>query len=255
MSEKPDIVEDWQSRLVKNQEQLVAGNRQTRWKQRMNVRLFRFLVDNYGDGQWRPEELPTQQSDNPTGKMIAPDPPPAESQSGAPAKSAELIHETLDAVATANDPHPPKGAMIHGLGNADWITVASESGHISPRRAIRLLRRHGILARAVWQSDDVLIQVPLGASDTALTLIRENRSALHVTQRPLYRTNPIAFGADILVEIAKGFAAVALIYLLITMCFDYLDFGTPRAFFGIVFFGVLEFVLILSMRSVRFWFR
>jgi hypothetical protein len=103
-----------------------------------------------------------------------------EGEKGCRPKSAERIRATLDAVHEARENPPSPGQRTGGLEFNDWVAVSSESGHVSPRRLVRLLRLNDIEARQVRRGDDVIVEVFAGRHEEALELLERHRPNLRI---------------------------------------------------------------------------
>lgn len=179
MSTPRGAVDGWRSRLAETETLLTSGSVRLRWLRSIYARVYRFLISRYGDEDQREDRQAAADGDR--ASATAPVMPFVDNRgitTGCEPKSTGRIRQTLDRLHAANEQNPTEGPLKAGLVDEAWIIVASESGHVSPVRCRRLLRREGIAARIVRRGDDRMVEVSLEDRDRAFALIQQNRPAL-----------------------------------------------------------------------------
>ena len=165
MSARTRIVDRWRTRLAESQQRVVGCPAHRRWIHHVYSRVYRFLIACYGIDEWQTDGDADCDRDTGASRMEFVD--NTRSEQGTPPKSAERIRATLDAVHDARENQPQPGKRGGGLEFDDWIAVASESGLVSPRRFVRLLRLNDIESRQVRRGDDVIVEVFAGRREEA----------------------------------------------------------------------------------------
>jgi len=180
MSAQTRIVERWRARLAESRQRVAECPAHRRWVHQIYARIYQFLISCYGIGEWRTDEDADRSPDVETSHMEFVDNTVGEH--GARPKSAERIRATLDAVHEARGNAPSPGQR-GSLEYADWIAVASQSGAVSPKRFIRLLRLNDIESRQVRRGDDVIVEVYAGRREEAMELLERHRAELRLSRR------------------------------------------------------------------------
>jgi hypothetical protein len=186
MASRSQLVEGWRLRLAENRRLLTEGAPRRRWIRQIYIHIYAFLVSCYGGEDWRADQEREGTSEGQPTRMEFVDHTLGEK--GAQPKSAERIRATLDAVHAACDSPPASGELSDGLRYEDWIAVASESGLLSPDRCVRLLKRHGLVARKVRRGDDVIVEVYAGQRSKAMKLLEDHEPALKIVPRSRQRS-------------------------------------------------------------------
>jgi len=189
MASRSQLVDGWRVRLAENRRLLTAGAPRRRWIRQIYVRVYRFLISVYGAEDWQAGEERKETSEDQRSRMEFVD--HTLGTKGAQPKPAERIRATLDAVHAACDTPPASGELSDGLRYRDWVAVASESGHLSADRCIRMLRRHGLVARKVYRGDDVIVEVYAGQRSEAMKLLEDRRSDVRSVQGSRQRSHPL----------------------------------------------------------------
>ncbi len=188
MSARTRIVDRWRTRLAESQQRVVGCPAHRRWIHHVYSRVYRFLIACYGIDEWQTDGDADCDRDTGASRMEFVD--NTRSEQGTPPKSAERIRATLDAVHDARENQPQPGKRGGGLEFDDWIAVASESGLVSPRRFVRLLRLNDIESRQVRRGDDVIVEVFAGRREEASEILEANRPSLRI--RPRNRRGSVA---------------------------------------------------------------
>jgi hypothetical protein len=205
---RDQLVAEWQEQLAQAQSAKPDSPR-VAWLQRTQVRLFRFMLANYGHQRWRPQggdSLPNEKAAvQPAAETIV---PAAAELGGKPARSDGEIRLVLTAVADAQEPaaHQP-GPLAAGLDPDSWVIVAAASSKLKIGRCCELLRVAGLRARTAYRGDDHMLEVPARERQQAFAIIEENRRRIHAPPGTP-RTQPIPLWCR--------FAAVAIISTWVT---------------------------------------
>jgi hypothetical protein len=176
---RDQLIADWHAALAAAERQPLGASAPF-WLARMRVRLYRFLLSLYGDGQWNTDSpVSAPQEPNP----LTIDAPEVFPFHGKPAKGEGKIRAVLKSVSGAQGPPPAAGPLIAGIGSEGWAVAAAESSNLDPARTALLLDRHGIVARAVRRGNDVTVEVAAQQLKKALELVDAHRSRLRVRRR------------------------------------------------------------------------
>jgi hypothetical protein len=147
---------------------------------RVQLRLYRFLLSLYGNGDWRiTDSLNPPPVDTVGHESVVFDSPDVLPLAGKPAKAQGKIREVLKAVATAQDKPFAAGPLVSGLPPEHWIVVAVVKRAIDPSRCVTLLRSRQFKVRLAPRGTDIAIEVPADDHRTALKLLvdQERRGA------------------------------------------------------------------------------
>ena len=194
MTETRDqLISNWRQQLAQAQTADTNSPRDA-WLRRTQVRLFRFMLANYGHQRWRPLEgdslLEEKANAQPAVETIV---AAAADLDGKPARSDGEIRCVLDSVATAHSPaaYAP-GPLAGGLDPDSWVIVAAASSKLKVGRCAELLRAAGLNARTSWRGDDHMVEVPARERQQAFAIIDQNRSRVHAPPRtPRTRRIPL----------------------------------------------------------------
>ena len=177
---REQLIADWRTALAAAERQPLGTSRPF-WLARMRVRLYRFLLSLYGDGQWNTDS-PVSAPEEPNPLTI--DPPEAFPFHGKPAKGEGKIRSVLKSVASAQGPPPAAGPHVAGIGAESWVIVAAESANLDPVRTVLMLHGLKVIARVVHRGDDVTVEVPARQLKDALRLVELHRRRLRRRARP-----------------------------------------------------------------------
>lgn len=180
MLSRGKLVQDWRRRLAAAEAEDQEEQR-LRWLYRMRVRLYRFLLSCYRQGDWRADEAST------TAEDTFADVPHGDTTTlldvtldGKPAKNAGKMLAVLKSVSAAQDHPPVAGPLIHGIADDDWIVAASARDKLKLPGCVELLRHFGIASK-LTQGE---LQVRHFDLDRAVRLIRSHRDGLKLESKP-----------------------------------------------------------------------
>src|SRR4029079_13056553 len=120
---REQLIADWQRRLDGATDAESGSSERSPWLARLRVRLYRFLLSLYGDGNWNAPPLPADDvSTTFNSKVIDPAPLPL---GGKPAKDYVAIRKALKCVAGARENRPQAGPLAAGFCRDTWLVIAS----------------------------------------------------------------------------------------------------------------------------------
>jgi hypothetical protein len=164
------LVADWRNALSEASAAADGAGSQAAWIARLRVRLYRFLLSLYGDGQWNgpsPEALPERHLAGDSDEPL-----PLE---GKPAKSLDAIRTALRSVRGACEATPQRGPLIDGCGNEAWVVVASSSNGIDADKCGEFLKQCGIMPRVVHGEAEATVAVRSLHETIARRVMANNR--------------------------------------------------------------------------------
>ena len=174
MLSRGKLVQDWQHRLAAAEAEGQEEHR-LRWLYRMRVRLYRFLLSCYRQGDWRADEpsLTVEETlaDVPRGDTTTLLDCPLD---GKPAKNAGKMQAVLKSVSAAQD-HPPAGPLLGGIAADEWVVAVSVRDKLKMAGCQELLRQFGITSKWTLLGE---IKVRLFDLQRATKVIRDYRETL-----------------------------------------------------------------------------
>ncbi len=175
MSTRVALVNRWRSKLDEAQQLLVAGSPRLEWLRRTQVRLYRFLLSLYGDGQWQADQHSScddagEESSAAHVRSFA----VSEPYCGSPPKSPGQIRAALKSLHAANQGNAPRAGAVDLNQNPTWLIVATQRDRYRPDKCVKLLHTCGIEARKTRRGRDVAVEVPRDDFDKALSLLRQD---------------------------------------------------------------------------------
>ena len=178
------LIANWRDRLAAAEELQTASPGRPAWLARLQVRLYRFLLSLYGDGDWTapPAQAPRRR-ETAVGSVIF-DSPEAQSLSGKPPKNVGQIQAVLKSVANAQDHIAERGPHLDGITADSWVVAAAKSGNVDPNRLLHLLHRAGIPARSRACGAEVVVEVYACFLSQTLALVHSNRDWLRIRRLP-----------------------------------------------------------------------
>ena len=183
MLSRGKLVQDWRRRLAAAEVEEQEQNR-LRWLFRMRVRLYRFLLSCYRQGDWRADE-PSSSADETLADVSHGDTTtlldcPLD---GKPAKTSGKMQAVLKSVSAAQDHPPQSGPLLGGLAADEWVVAVSARDKLRMERCQHLLRQNGIVSTWTLQEE---IKVRLFDLGRAMQLIRRYREGLSVKSQQTY---------------------------------------------------------------------
>lgn len=172
MSDRSDLAAYWRSRLAASEEQCLHGSPHLSWLRRMYIRIYRFLLSQYGEMQ-----PTTASADNPP-SAAAPLVDHTDHH-GRPPKAPGKIQAILKDIHVANDRLDKPGPLVKGVPAGEWIVVATRRDRRWPHRSAGWLRRNGIPARVVGHGRSAVVEVRSDAV-TAIRLLDAGGESLRV---------------------------------------------------------------------------
>ncbi len=219
---RDQLIADWRKRLDAASEAPEEPTSRAAWLVRLRIRLYRFLLSLYGEGDWNaPAEAPVRRR--------SPDPAAAATAglpldlSGKPAKDASIIRAALSSFAGAAETTPQPGPLAAGADLDAWITVASTSCGLDPERTAAALLTQGIISRVISHQRDVTVEVRACHLTAAEQLIDSQRRRLTVRPGPtqvFLRSRAISMKGDFqwsLLFLGLGVAPVAAFFVLLIL--------------------------------------
>jgi len=189
------LVADWRCRLTAAEQPLSDATHRPAWFVRVQLRLYRFLLSLYGDGDWRTtDSIVSQQVEVVAGEeSVVFDAPDVLPLAGKPAKELGKIREVLKAVATAQDQPLSAGPLVAGLPPEHWVVVAVVKCAVDPVRCVELLHSQQFKVRLAHRGTGIAVEVPAVDHPAALKLL------LHEERRSSFLRNgssrPMSAGA------------------------------------------------------------
>ncbi len=177
MLSRGKLVQDWNRRLAAAEAD-GAKKHSLKWLYQMRVRLYRFLLSCYRQGDWRADEpsISTEDTfaDASHGETTTILDCPLD---GRPAKHAGKMLAVLKSVSAAQDHPAETGPLLGGIAADEWVIVVSARDELRMERCQDLLRQHGIAS--TWTLQDE-ITVRLFDLERARRLIRTYQETLKV---------------------------------------------------------------------------
>jgi hypothetical protein len=259
MSDRPQLLTFWRTRLAANQNEIARGSPHLQWLRRAYIRVYRFLLSQYGEVQENAAAHFDSDCDDIAGVPVITDTsnmPLVDNtpdHRGRPPKTIGKIQNVLKGIHNANDRDDEPGPLAQGLPGTIWLTVAARRERWIPEKCVRFLQQRGIPARKAARSDDVVVEVARKDFQAAAYLLHAARPYLIATKSPLRPVWRLSFGA-----LSGGFVGMitgsmfALFYL-----YHGGDAATAVAIFVLgslagFFLGViLGFASFLSQLGVR----
>lgn len=168
---REQLIAEWRERLSSAEASPTDSTTRPAWLLRVRVRLYRFLLSLYGDGDWNASP---QQSSKPPSLVF--DSSDALSLEGKPAKDSDSIRAALATVASAKPTVPELGPLAAGLPPDSWVVAASSKYHWLAREGFQLLQSNGLHPRLRQQGRVTFIEVQAGERSTAFALIGDWRA-------------------------------------------------------------------------------
>jgi hypothetical protein len=175
------LVADWQARLAAAGETSAEPPSRAAWLARLRLRLYRFLLSLYGEGEWNAaQETDTER------RAASPGIPDIETPlAGKPAKDASTIRAAIRKVAQAQDSWIAAGPLVHGIDRDQWVVVATRASGIDPQLAAAALAAKGMPARIEPYGRDFAVKVQVQHGMAASEFVLAHRSELIFRPRPV----------------------------------------------------------------------
>jgi hypothetical protein len=260
MLSRGKLVQDWNRRLAAADAE-GAKKHSLKWLYQMRVRLYRFLLSCYRQGDWRADE-PSISTDDTLADVAH-----GETTTlldcpldGKPAKHTGKMQAVLKSVSAAQDHPAESGPLLAGAAADEWVVVVSVRDELRINRCQDVLRQHGIAS--TWTLQDE-ITVRLFDLERARQIIRMYRDSLHGRLQAAFvmyppsapATNwPARLGATVVI-LAPAFSICGLLLLqcvFVVLRLPLLE-GPPVAiWFAICFFGTIAVsALLMHLQDVR----
>jgi len=187
---RDQLIADWRKRLDAASEVPAEPTSRAAWLVRLRLRLYRFLLSLYGEGDWTaPADAVSVRRGSPdpaaalteglTPVECAPEPP----LTGKPAKTIDSIRAVLNSVAVARENRPNVGPLAAGINRDDWVLVASVSRGFDPELTAAALLSKGIVSRVLSRQHDVTVEVRAYHETGAVELITSQCTRLALRPR------------------------------------------------------------------------
>ena len=176
MLSRGKLVQDWNRRLAAAEAEGARKN-SLKWLYQMRVRLYRFLLSCYRQGDWRADE-PSVAADEtladvPRGDTTTILDCPLD---GKPAKHAGKMQAVLKSVSAAQDHPAESGPLLGGIAADEWVVAVSVRDKLKMDTCGRLLERFGISAVNTGRE----IKVRHCDLEQAIELVRKAHQALKI---------------------------------------------------------------------------
>jgi hypothetical protein len=187
MLSRSKLVQDWNRRLAAAEAE-GAQKHSLKWLYQIRVRLYRFLLSCYRQGDWRADE-PSMSTDDtladvPRGETTTILDCPLD---GKPAKHTSKVQAVLKSVSAAQDHPAESGPLLGGIAADEWVVAVSVRDKLKMAGCQEMLRQYGICSKWSLEGD---IQVRLFDLEQATRIIRRYRETL--LERPLRVSLPYA---------------------------------------------------------------
>jgi hypothetical protein len=193
ISSRNELIAAWRRGLTEAQELAVRGPG-TSWLAATRVRLYRFLLSLYGDGQWNadsplPPGVPAageargtfESSERLARDVVAPSP-------------IARIQSVLRSVEEANE-KVPSGPLKTGLAESCWVPVTAGNQMLYLVHCGRALTWYGIDNRLIWRGREQVLEVRASDRQSA-ALIVDRLRAIALASSTNRRRRPIASAGD-----------------------------------------------------------
>jgi hypothetical protein len=208
MTTRTELISDWRERLAAAEDSSSVSSGRVSWMARARVRLYRFLLSLYGDGDWTTDSLPLDEEgtrfEEGDGAAVVFDAPDALPLAGKPAKSAGKIQSVLKSVADAQPASNQPGPLAGGVPPDSWVVAAALVSWSQASAFERTLRDHGIASRTIARGFDRCVEVRARDQREAARLLARIRPA----PRPQMRRSRVVENSE-----AKFLSQVAAILL------------------------------------------
>jgi hypothetical protein len=245
---REQLIAEWRERLAAAETAPAEPTTRPAWLVRVKIRLYRFLLSLYGDGDW--SASPQQATEPPSLVFDSSD---ASALEGKPAKDEERIRAALTAVASAKANVPELGPLADGLPADSWVVAATTKHHWLAREAFQLLRNNGLHPRLRDQGRESRIEVQAGERSEAFALIGDWRSKVRPTTAVVRIQHDRSWQLLVILAFVPFAAGLALVLgiLLQSPDMEYIvpDFY-PLVWCGVLLIWVLAF--LAGFRSHRF---
>lgn len=181
---REQLIADWHRRLAEAEHLPDETASRPAWMTRLRLRLYRFLISLYGEGQWTAgEAVAGHDLSSQTDVVVAGEALPL---SGKPAKDEGSIRAALQSFAAGREEPSAAGPLLSGIDHAAWVIVASTNWGLDPQGSSDLLRTRGINSRIVCRAEETTVEVLALHRDAAMALIasRLGRLTVPVTEDP-----------------------------------------------------------------------
>lgn len=252
MLSRGKLVQDWRQRLAAAEAESAEKHR-LRWLYQMRVRLYRFLLACYPQGDWRADE-PSISADETLADVSHGDTTtildcPLD---GKPAKTSGKMQAVLKSVSAAQDYPAESGPLLGGIAADEWVVAVSVRDKLNMAVCLDLLRRFGIASTWTLREE---ISVRLFDLERATQLIRTHRKGLEARPRPLVFPDWLVQLLFPIVFLAPVYAICVLLIYQSTLAFlqmPLLEGPQVGSLFAICYFVGIELsVLTILMRAVR----
>ena len=174
MLSRGKLVQDWNRRLAAAEAEGARKN-SLKWLYQMRVRLYRFLLSCYRQGDWRADKRSISAEDTladvPHGDTTTVLDCPLD---GKPAKHAGKMQAVLKSVSAAQDHPAEAGPLLGGIAADEWVVAVSVRDKLNMDTCGRLLQRFGISAVNTGRE----IKVRLCDLEQATELVKKAHQAL-----------------------------------------------------------------------------
>lgn len=165
---RDELIADWHERLAAASQTSTESSSRAAWLARLRLRLYRFLLSLYGEGNWNAPKKTVQPSSDCHAVAIGPEALPL---SGKPAKDESTIRAALHSLASARELKPEPGPLMGGIDRDAWVVVASASRGLDSQLSAEALRAKGMIPRIVSRNRDVTVEVRVQHRIAAAELI------------------------------------------------------------------------------------
>jgi hypothetical protein len=166
---REQLIADWHRRLAEAEDVLDEQSSRPAWMTRLRLRLYRFLLSLYGEGQWSAaDSIAIDDSSSHTDVIVADQALPL---AGKPAKDESSIRAALQSFAAGRKEPSAAGPLLSGIDHTTWVVVASTNWGLDPQRSSDTLKVKGINSRIVGRAEETTVEVLALHRATAMALI------------------------------------------------------------------------------------
>lgn len=182
MLSRGKLVQDWNRRLAAAEAEGARKN-SLKWLYQMRVRLYRFLLSCYRQGDWRADKRSISAEDTladvPHGDTTTVLDCPLD---GKPAKHAGKMQAVLKSVSAAQDHPAESGPLLGGIAADEWVVAVSVRDKLKMAGCQELLQQYGIASKWTLIGE---IKVRLFDLERATQIIRKFRDSLKIKPQPV----------------------------------------------------------------------
>ncbi len=258
---REQLIADWRHRLAEAEDVEPEHVSRPAWMTRLRMRLYRFLISLYGEGEWNAGESAGQSTQSSRAEMMVAD--ESLPLAGKPAKDESSIRAALQSFAAGGGEKPAAGPLLEGTQRSGWVVVASTNWGLDPQRSSDALTNKGIASRTVGHADDITVEVLAVHQASAMKLIGSQLSRLALRRNIRYSILPsVQRQLAEKIALARGYlllglAMAPLLGVAAVGIVDYfdltgLDIPTPTTCFALFIVAWLSSSALMCLAYLQF---